>query len=199
KNANFTRLVSYHPETKTTRMIAYPIDVDAYESPKEAKIGDIVALDQDRILIVEQGKDKNGEMRNLVYVVNMKNASDLTAFDEKQAPEFNTMAELNQRGIQLAEKELLIDLREYGWRQEKAEGLALVNDHTIALINDNDFGVQTTLVNPVGKSKMKDYSLNGDKQLMLDGKVVDTTIAIEPLPAPDNISDFWVIKFPEKI
>ncbi len=199
KKAGFTRLVSYHPETKATKMIAYPIDVDAYESPKDAKIGDIVALDQDRILIVEQGKDKNGEMRNLVYVVNMKNASDLAQFDEKQAPEFNTMAELNQRGIQLAEKELLIDLREYGWRQEKAEGLALVNDHTIALINDNDFGVQTTLVNPVGKSKMKDYSLNGDKQLMLDGKVVDTTIAIEPLPAPDNISDFWVIKFPEKI
>lgn len=197
--AVLTRLVSYHPETKATKMMAYPIDVDAYKSPKDAKIGDIVALDQDRILLIEQGKDKHGEMRNLVYIVNMKNASDLTEFDETQPPEFNTMDELNQRGIQLADKELLIDLREYGWRQEKAEGLALVDDRTIAVINDNDFGVQTTLVNPVGKSKMKDYALNDNKQLMLDGKAVDTTIAIEPLAEPDNISDFWVIKFPEKI
>ena len=180
-------------------MMAYPIDVDAYKSSKDAKIGDIVALDQDRILLIEQGKDKHGEMRNLVYIVNMKNASDLTKFDETQPPEFNTMDELNQRGIQLADKELLIDLREYGWRQEKAEGLALVDDRTIAVINDNDFGVQTTLVNPIGKSKMKDYALNDNKQLMLDGKAVDTTIAIEPLAEPDNISDFWVIKFPEKI
>lgn len=199
KKTGFTRLVSYDPATKATKMIAYPIDVNAYESPKDAKIGDIVALDQDRILIIEQGKGKNGDMRNLVYVVNMKNASDLTEFDQTQAPEFNTPAELAERGIALAEKELLIDLRDYGWRQEKAEGLALVDDRTIALINDNDFGVQTTLVNPVGKAKMKNYEIGQNNQLSLEGKAVDTTIAIEPLPTPDNLSDFWVVKFADKI
>ncbi len=199
KKASFTRLVSYDPATQATKMIAYPIDVNAYESPKDAKIGDIVALDQDRILIIEQGKDKNGDMRNLIYVVNMKNASDLTAFDQTQSPEFNTATELKERGVVMAEKELLVDLREHGWRQEKAEGLALVNDQTIALINDNDFGVQTTLINPVGKAKMKNYELSKNNQLSLDGKAVDTTIAIEPLAKPDNISDFWVIKFADKI
>ena len=90
---------------------------------------------------------------------------------DEEDKEFLKMAELNQRGIQLAEKELLIDLREYGWRQEKAEGLALVNDRTIALINDNDFGVAIDLQDPENKkAEVTDYIYHEDGTFTLDGK-----------------------------
>lgn len=44
-SAQFTRLVSLDPATGKTEMYGYPIDVDVYKKAKDAKIGDIVALD----------------------------------------------------------------------------------------------------------------------------------------------------------
>lgn len=103
-SAQFTRLVSFNPETGKTEMYGYPIDVEAYKKAKDAKIGDIVALDDNRLLIIEQGGDKNKVMRNLVYVVDLSLASDLSSFDKDKAPEFDDAAQLKARGIKLAEK-----------------------------------------------------------------------------------------------
>jgi hypothetical protein len=35
----------------------------------------------------------------------------------------------------------LVNLADLGWRLEKFEGLAVVDDATIAVVNDNDFGI----------------------------------------------------------
>lgn len=196
--AEVTRFVLFNPETKDTKMIAYPIDVNEYKRLKDAKIGDIVAVDQENILLIEQGKNKNGEMRNLIYKVNIANATDLTATDEIQPVEFNTLEEIAKRNIKVAEKELLIDLREYGWRQDKAEGLALIDERRIAVINDNDFGVQTSIQGG-GSDKIKDYMLNKQMELELDGKKTDAKITVKPSQSPDDISDFWLITFPSDI
>jgi hypothetical protein len=40
-------------------------------------------------------------------------------------------------------KSLLLDLNAAGWIAEKAEGLALVDAHTLALASDSDFGLKT--------------------------------------------------------
>ena len=45
KQALFTRLVSFDPATGKTAMYGYPIDSAAYSKNSDAKIGDIVALD----------------------------------------------------------------------------------------------------------------------------------------------------------
>ena len=39
-------------------------------------------------------------------------------------------------------KKKIIDVREFGWTHEKMEGVALIDDKTIAVINDNDFGLR---------------------------------------------------------
>ena len=44
----------------------------------------------------------------------------------------------------------LLDLNATGWLAEKAEGLTLVDEHTLALVNDDDFGLRTILLDANG-------------------------------------------------
>lgn len=199
-SALFTRLVSIDPATGKTAMYGYPIDADVYKKAKDAKIGDIVALDDHRILLIEQGGDKNKVMRNLVYVVDLAQASDLSAFDKEKAPEFNDAQQLKERGIRLAEKKEVLDLRRLGWQQEKAEGMTLIDNQTIAVINDNDFGLRSVLDNPdASGKKADDYEVDGKGHLTLDGKAVATKIALKPLEKPESQNELWVIKLPESL
>ena len=162
---------------------------------RHAKIGDIVALDNQRILLVEQGADKDKQMQNRIYLVDLSKASDLTPFDaDGKSPEFDDLAQLEKRGITLAHKQELVDLRKLGWQQEKVEGLALVDKQTLAVINDNDFGLQSVLQSPVkAKDKADDYQVTADGKLTRDGKAVETTLAIKPLEKPEADNELWVI------
>lgn len=199
KKALFTRLVSFDPATGKTAMYGYPID-DVYSKNSDAKIGDIVALDNQHILLIEQGGDKHDVMRNNVYKVDLSKASDLAAFDKPgEYPEFDDADKLAKRGIQLASKTLAVDLRKLGWQQEKAEGLALIDSKTIAVTNDNDFGVKTTLKDPVEGKKLKDYRVNDQGKLTVDGEAVATTIGIKPLEKPESDSELWVVSLPEPL
>lgn len=198
-SAQFTRLVSLDPATGKTATYGYPIDMDVYKKAKDAKIGDIVALDNQRLLVIEQGGDKQKKMRNRIYLVDLSKASDLTPFDH-QPPEFDNADTLKSRGITLASKKLVVDLRELGWQQEKAEGLALIDNKTLAVINDNDFGVRAALTDAVsGKKKMDNYSADGKGYLLVDGKRVKTKISVLPLDKPENENDLWIIHLPEAL
>lgn len=194
-SARFTRLVSYDPKSGKTAMYGYPIDIERYKKAKDAKIGDIVALDNHRLLLIEQGGDKNKTMRNLVYVVDLSNATDLSAFDKTQPPEYDGADKLRARGIRLASKSLAVDLRKLGWQQEKAEGLTVVDKQTLAVINDNDFGLQAELVKPQGdRQDADDYQADGKGHLTLDGKAVESRIGIKPLQKPQSENELWVIR-----
>ncbi len=198
--ALFTRLVSIDPASGKTAMYGYPIDADAYKKAKDAKIGDIVAVDNNRLLLIEQGGDKNKVMRNLVYVVDLSEASDLSEFDKEKAPEFDDAQQLQARGIKLAGKKEILDLRKLGWQQEKAEGMTLIDNQTIAVINDNDFGLQAVLDKPQGESKKADdYQVDGKGHLTLQGKEVATRIALKPLEKPESLNELWVITLPESL
>ncbi len=193
--ALFTRLVSFDPATGKTAMYAYPLDADVYKKTGDAKIGDIVALDNHRLLLIEQGGDKNKTMRNRIYRVDLTQATDLTEFDKQRPAEFDDAASLQRRGIHLAKKQLAVDLRSLGWRQEKAEGLALIDNRTIAVVNDNDFGLEARLENPAAKAKkVKDYQVDGQGHLLLDGKATQTRIGLQPLAEPESLNELWVIK-----
>lgn len=199
KKAVFTRLVSFDPATGKTAMYGYPID-DVYSKNSDAKIGDIVALDNNHILLIEQGGDKDDVMRNNIYKVDLSKASDLASFDKQgEYPEFDSVDQLAKRGIQLATKTLAVDLRKLGWQQEKAEGLALIDSKTLAVANDNDFGVKTRLKDPVEGKKLKDYRVNEQGKLTVDDQVVTTTIGIKPLEKPESQSELWVVTLPEAL
>ncbi|MGL5283878.1 MAG: esterase-like activity of phytase family protein, partial [Plesiomonas shigelloides] len=199
--AQFTRLMSFDPTTGKTAMYGYPIDVDSYKKAKDAKIGDIVALDNQHILLVEQGSDKDKQMINKIYLVDLTDASDLAAFDSSgTAPEFDDAKTLAKRGIKLAQKREIADLRKLGWQHEKVEGLALIDNHRIAILNDNDFGLQPKLINAEANTKkITDYQVNEQGKLNVDGKLVATTLELHPLEQPESLSELWVITLPEAL
>ncbi len=199
--AQFIRLVSFDPRSGKTAMYGYPIDIDSYKKAKDAKIGDVVALDNQRVLLIEQGSDKDKTMINKIYLVDLAQASDLSAFDDQgKALEFDDAKELAKRGVKLAQKREVADLRQLGWRQEKAEGLALIDDRRLAVINDNDFGLQAKLVDASPKSKkIGDYQLEKEGRLSLDGDKTDARIELRPLEQPESLSELWVLTLPHPL
>ncbi|CAK9885872.1 MAG: hypothetical protein XXXJIFNMEKO3_02289 [Candidatus Erwinia impunctatus] len=195
-SAQFTRLVTFDPVSGKTAMYGYPIDVKNYRKAKDAKIGDVVAVDNQRILLVEQGSDKEKQMINKIYLVDLSKATELTPFDKQgQWPELDDAATLSSRGITLADKQEIVDLRKLGWQQEKVEGLALIDRNTMAVINDNDFGLEATLVDPApGVKKIADYQWQPAGTLAVDGKPVNSCIELRPLTPPASQSELWLIK-----
>jgi len=199
--AQFTRLVSFDPASGKTAMYGYPIDINSYKKAKDAKVGDIVAVDNQHILLVEQGSDKDKQMINKIYLVDLSQATDLTAFDGKgKALEFDDAKDLAKRGVKLAQKREVVDLRKLGWQQEKVEGLSLIDDRTLAVINDNDFGLQAKLVDAQPKAKkVGDYQLDQQGNLSLEGKTVSTRIELRPLDKPESLSELWVLTLPQSL
>ena len=153
--ALFTRIVELNPTTGATKMFGYPIVAADYATdvskPKnnKAKLGDIVALNNTQFLVIEQGEFADGKIHNYVYLLDLANATDLSAkkVDAKELEYVTKLSDLTTAQIVLGSKKRLFDLKDYGWLAEKAEGLALIDSKTIAIINDNDFGLGVKLSN----------------------------------------------------
>jgi hypothetical protein len=156
KKALYTRIVKLNPETGKVTMYAYPVDTH-YKNTGAAKLGDITSIGDDEFLIIEQGR-QNNKMQNLVYKVSLKNAAPI---DENGDMERGILP----KNFAPASKELVIDLRQHGWNIEKAEGLALLPDRrTIAVVNDNDFGIAVKVTDPDHQNtSVEDYTYDADR------------------------------------
>jgi hypothetical protein len=130
------------------------------------KLGDIVALSDTQFAVIEQGKDKDKRMHNDIMLIDLAKASVLDGkqLADGRALEYGDAAALAAAGVQPVKKQLALDLRALGWTAEKAEGLALVDGSTLAVINDNDFGVA---------SELRGSNLKLDELRVADGKLVD--------------------------
>lgn len=201
--AQFTRIVQLDPKTGKTKMFAYPIDVEAYKSPQDAKIGDIYAISDTQFLMIEQAKDKNKKMRNLIYLVSIQNATDLTGVTvDGKEPEFTADKEkLAQAGIKLAEKRLLVDLRANGWDIEKAEGITMLPDHkTIVVTNDNDFGMTTEVDDSENNNPdITKYVLMPDGSFTYKEKAAKPNVHIVPNEESERNQFIWFIELSEPL
>lgn len=212
--APFTRLVEFNPANGATRMFAYPHDMTRYARSKDAKIGDIVALSDTRFVLIEQGKFKaDGEVHNLLVAVDLGQATDLTGKKLAGGLELEyagSVGELAATGITAAKRLEILDLRQkdasgkllFGWLAEKAEGLALVNDDTLALINDNDFGVAARIVDAAGKAvKIDDCNVNG--QGVLEGSKCQGAAPLKYQigvgSAEELPTRLWLLRLPKKL
>lgn len=107
-------------------------------------VSEICFLTDSTMLVLERdGKfPKNGKGFKRVYEVNIAGASDVSG----SVIEVKSLGRLNSQGIRPVGKRLAVDiLREIPtYRHDKAEGIALINENTLAVVNDDDFSVIET-------------------------------------------------------
>ncbi|GGY20895.1 esterase-like activity of phytase family protein [Pseudoduganella dura] len=161
--ARFTRWIEFDPASgATTKMYAYPISAADYQDGRtgNAKLGDVVALGNGKFIVIEQGADPAGKVFNKLMLVEIGGATDISAvaFNADTADlEKSSMAGAAVNGADWSKvvplkKTLLLDLNAIGWLAEKAEGLTLVDANTLAIANDNDFGLKTKVFAPSGEA-----------------------------------------------
>lgn len=160
--ARFARWVEFDPSTETSRMLAYPINCADYKDNRtgNAKLGDMVSLGGGKFIVIEQGAGRDGKVFNRLMLVDTSGATDIAAaaFNPSTSDlEKSSMAGVAVNGVAdyltsvtPIQKTLLLDLNAAGWLAEKAEGLALVDATTLALANDNDFGLRTVVFDSAG-------------------------------------------------
>ncbi|MEU9669923.1 esterase-like activity of phytase family protein [Streptomyces bobili] len=139
------RLLRFSPEKKAvTAEYAYRFDpvevVDPSEDDtSELKISSVVAVGGDRLL-VEERTDKAARL----HLVRLDRKADILGSrwdDEATSPSLEQLADPAASGVPVLPKRLVVDLGTVTGVPGKIEGVALVNRDTLALINDNDFGM----------------------------------------------------------
>lgn len=128
---DFARVLRISKSGKVIAEYAYPFATDG--DPAADKIGDATALPDGRLLVIEQNGKTGAKAVRRVYAIKIPIAPAGASVPAK------------------VEKTLVADLSKLGLADyEKAEGLARVDEKTIAVVNDNDFRV----VDPNAESKL---------------------------------------------
>lgn len=110
---------------KTVAQFTYPLD------EKSDRVGDITAIAPGKLLVIEQDGKDGPESHKRLYLAQL---SDTTSGQERVSKKF------------------LLDLTHAGIFEEKAEGVALVPGHGVAIAVDNDFGLDGTWDPTTGKA-----------------------------------------------
>lgn len=139
------RLLRFSPRKQAvTAEYAYRFDpigvVDPGEDDtSELKISSVVAVGRDRLL-VEERTDKAARLQ----VVRLDRRADILGGrwdDATTRPSLEQLEDPAAAGVPVLRKRLVVDLGTVDGVPGKIEGVARVDNRTLALINDNDFGM----------------------------------------------------------
>ncbi|WP_432027355.1 esterase-like activity of phytase family protein [Streptomyces sp. 1222.5] len=140
-----TRLLRFSPRKKAvTAEYAYRFDpvnvVDPSEDDtSELKISSVVAVGGNRLL-VEERTDKAARLQ----LVELSRGSDILGDpwdDDTTSPSLEQLDDPAAQGVPVLAKRLVVDLGKVAGVPGKIEGVARVDRETLALVNDNDFGM----------------------------------------------------------
>lgn len=140
-----TRLLRFSPRKKAvTAEYAYRFDpvnvVDPSEDDtSELKISSVVAVGGDRLL-VEERTDKAARLQ-LVKLDRRANILGGSYDDDTTSPSLEQLEDPAASGVPVLRKRLVVDLGKVAGVPGKIEGIARVDHDTLALVNDNDFGM----------------------------------------------------------
>ncbi|MBS3914906.1 MAG: esterase-like activity of phytase family protein [Bacteroidetes bacterium] len=143
------RILEIDPTNNSTKMYAYLNDgiIGASGSNqirlKDWKIGDMAAINDSTFLVLEAASRGTSDYRR-IYQININSATAVSSglYGSSTLEGLADASGLATYGIVPVKKTLFMDLDANGWPStlEKAEGLAIINDSTIAICNDNDYG-----------------------------------------------------------
>ncbi len=167
------RLLRFSPKKQAvTAEYAYRFDavdvVDPGEDDtSELKISSVVAVGRDRLLVQER-TDKAARLQ----AVTLNRRADILGGKWDKATTRPSLEQLDDpaaAGVPVLGKRLVVDLGTVSGVPDKIEGVATVDGRTLALINDNDFG-------------MTDGAEAFDKHGRLVDSGVETTVTYVRLP-----------------
>lgn len=187
ENSRVHRILEIDPVTNATRMFAYLNDgiIGASGSNqirlRDWKIGDLAAINDSTFLVIEAALRGTTDVKR-VYKININGATPVHSglYGGLTLEALVDAAGLSANGITPVQKTLFMDINATGWDPtlEKTECLAIVNDSTIFIGNDNDYGQVSPLENGIATattnlSHLVKYKLNGTNRL-------NTFTAVEP-------------------
>ncbi len=157
------RVLEFNPANDATRQFLYVMDnpsLGGAGNTRADKIGDAVSAGPGEFLVLERDDDKlpgdaPEKIEKKIYRFNLAGATDVTGRDAAvdvgggvlKTIDQMTPIELNAQGVQPILKLLEVDLDAAGYNlAEKVEGLTMIDPWTLAVINDNDFGVSAITV-----------------------------------------------------
>lgn len=168
-----TRLLRFSPKKEAvTAEYAYrfdPVDVvdPSEDDTSELKISSVVAVGGDRLLVDER-TDKAARLQ-LVRLGRDANILGDGWDDDTTSPSLEQLDDPAASGVPVLTKRLVVDLGTVAGVPGKIEGVARVDHDTLALVNDNDFG-------------MTDGAGAFDAQGRLVDSGVETTVTYVRLP-----------------
>jgi hypothetical protein len=141
------RILEIDPNTNATRMFVYEHEAPTAKiKNKEWSIGDMAAINDREFLVIEHAA-KNDENVKKIFEIDISPATPITRedFNGKTLEQLENAENCVANGVVPVQKTLYMDLLANGWdpSHKKPEGLTIINDTTIAVINDNDFGVDS--------------------------------------------------------
>ncbi len=157
-NSDVIRILGITPEGDPVAEYVYLLEQnrnDGYSLKRTDKIGDAVYTGDGKFLVIERDSSvpEDGDSgKKYIFEIDLKGATNIidlpiAAKNESTGPddptlEMLTADELMVRGIQPVFKRKILNLPSIGYLpSDKAEGIALLPNGSIAVLNDNDFGL----------------------------------------------------------
>lgn len=173
------RILEINPADNSMRMLAYLNDGIIGTGANQIrlrdwKIGDMVSINDTTFLVLEAAARGTTDIKKM-YLINIKNATAVNSglYSGKTLEALVDDAGLTANSIVPVTKTLFMDLLANSWPAalDKAEGLAILNDSTLAIGNDNDYGQSSPTENGVAtattnKSHVIIYRLQGSNKLV---------------------------------
>ncbi len=137
-NSLNNRILEINLEDGSTREYIYRLEAT------KLIVSEITFVNDSTLLVLERdGKfPTNGKGNKRIYEINIAEASDVSDLEVER---MDSKA-LEENGIKPVKKKLFVDILKAipDYTHDKVEGMALINDHTIAIVNDDDFSTIET-------------------------------------------------------
>lgn len=149
ENTQIHRLLEINPVNNSTRMFAYLNEGNVGAAGpdqirlRDWKIGDMAAVNDHEFLLIEAGARGSSDVKK-IFKIDITHATPVNAdlYGGKTLEGLKDATGLDTNKIVPVSKTLFLDLLASGWKSslDKSEGIAIVNDSTVAVGNDNDYG-----------------------------------------------------------
>jgi len=212
------RIVEFNPTNFACKQFVYVMDnpnLGPEPNTRADKIGDAVSLGNGEFLVIERDDDAvpgddPAVIEKKIYRFNLAGATDVTGMDgvigsTGKTLDQLTIPEMAANNIRPVDKILHADLNTAGYNKaQKVEGLTVIDPWTIAVINDNDFGVANIIINTNDGTFTLNYTpeptqlgiidvrLNGFDASDRDNKINIRQWPVKGVYMPDAIASYEV-------